>query len=313
MRHVPPANVLRIKQITEIVSVPMAIGFRETWGHQAMGFLFAVADDKFLVTVRHAVHDVVKRGGGLWIPSDKTGKAIPLTPKFFFLDADEFDLAIMKLPEEILTHLTAHRFGHCVDVASSHQPEGTPCIMQGILAVESRTWNRTVTSDDKLLRDCVFTGKITTVAQKSESINNDLQFLISADDCATSLVNTVTGELSEIQTPESFRGLSGAPVFMVDGNPLEPGWNPRFPRVLGFQSGFIELYEDKRSVMQVVRSDLLFALLREAFPSTHEIIQKLAPLQAVLFRAGRIASVDLARISSTTFSRRLDQPSGGLR
>jgi hypothetical protein len=116
---IPIENVKTARQLCEPVCVPIFIGKDHLDGHQAMGLLFAVADTHFPVTCRHAVHKVVARGAGLWVPDDNSPTAVPLTPKFHFGKSSLFDLAIMKLPDEFVNYFSAHRFARAVNTHSS--------------------------------------------------------------------------------------------------------------------------------------------------------------------------------------------------
>ena len=273
---VPIENTKTARELCEPVCVPIFIGKDDLYGHHAMGLLFAVADAHFLVTCRHAVHDVVARGAGLWIPDDNSPTAVPLTPKFHFGKNPLFDLAIMKLPDEFVDCLSAHRFARAVDTHSSHQPEGISCVMYGMLATESQTWDASVTPNDQKLQTTVFIGRTTTVESESEYIDDDFHFLISADIIVTN--SEPDGELRD--PPESFRGLSGTPVFAVNDNPFEPNWNAHDTKIIGIQSAVITLHQEKRIVMRVVRLEWMYHAIRELFPTVGETLDKLRPVTA---------------------------------
>lgn len=274
---VPIENAETAQQFCKPVCVPIFIGKDGTYGHQAMGLLFAVADSHFLVTCRHAVYDVVARGAGLWIPDDNSpGRAQALTPNFLFPNTSRYDLAVMKLPDRFVGYFSAHRFARAVETFSSYQPEGTSCVMFGMLATESETWGSNVSTGDEKLRPATFFGRTTTVGSDSEYIDECLHFLINADNL---VANSVTdGELRA--PPESFRGLSGTPVFAVNDNPFEANWNAHDYKIIGIQSSVITLHREKHVVMKVMRLEAMFSLIAQSFPSVAETLGKLQPVIA---------------------------------
>jgi hypothetical protein len=282
LRTIPPENVVAAKDLCAPVCVTMAVGLNGQYGHHAMGLIFAVADSHFLVTCQHAVHDVVSRGAGLWIQDDVSKKGVALTPKFFFLKSPLYDLAIMKLPEEFIPYFSEYRFARGVETHSSDQPVGISCAMYGVLATESQTWDKSVSKDDKCLKTVVFIGRTTTVEQESEYIDDRLHFLIGADQLAAAV--ETDGGNKQRDPPESFRGLSGTPVFAVNDNPFEPNWTPRDAKIIGIQSSVITLHRQERIVMRVIRIELMYALIAEVFPSVSETIEKLSSVSTIQIR-----------------------------
>ena len=274
-KPIPAENIKTARELCEPVCIPMFVGKDGTYGHHAMGLLFAVADSHFLVTCRDAVHDVVSRGAGLWIPDDSNyGKTVALTPKFHFSKSDMFDLAVMKLPEDFVGYFCEHRFARAIDTHSSFQPEGISCAMYGILATESETWNADVSKDEEKLKTTVFIGRSSTVETPDDYIDNDLHFLIGADN----LICNSEEDGREIDAPKSFRGLSGTPVFAVNDNPFEPNWNAHDCKIIGIQSSVVSLHQQKRIVMKVMRFEGVFYIIRQLFPTVAETLDKLAPI-----------------------------------
>ena len=272
---IPIENIGTAKRLCEPVCVELCVGVDGLFGHHAMAMLFAVADCHFLVTCRHAVHDVVSRGAGLWVADDsKPGKAFALTPKFHFAHSDLHDLAVMKLPDDFVRHFSSHRFARAIDTHSSFQPEGISCVMAGAVASECETWEADVTADDKKLKTTIFIGRTTSVASDSDYIDDNLHFLITADNLVANC--EPNGETRE--PPDSFRGLSGTPVFAVNENPFVENWNAHDCKIIGIQSAVIKLYKEKRVVMRVMRIEWMFDAIRQLFPSTAETLDKMIPI-----------------------------------
>lgn len=276
---IPTENFRTARMLCEPVCTPIFVGANDVYSHQAMGLLFAVADAHFLVTCRHAVCDVVQRGGGLWIPRDGSPEAVPLTPKFYFAKSSLLDLAIMKLPDEFVRCFSQHRFARAVDTHSSDQPEGISCVMYGVLATESQTWDASVTPDDPKLQTTVFIGRTTKTDADSDYIVDEYHFLISADNLVS--IDEMDGMPRE--PPKSFRGLSGTPVFAVNDNPFEPNWNAHDTKIIGIQSAVITLHQEKRVVMRVVRLELMYHAIRELYPSVGETLDKLKPINSIRY------------------------------
>jgi hypothetical protein len=114
------------------------------------------------------------------------------------------------------------------------------------------------------------------VVSDSEFIDDDFHFLISADNIVTN--SEPDGELREPPTP--FRRLSGTPVFAVNDNSFEPGWNAHDTKIIGIQSAVITLHQEKRIVSRVVRFEWMYHAIRELFPAVGETLDKLRPVTA---------------------------------
>lgn len=275
---IPQENFRLARGICDPVSVTIAVEYKSRFCHHAMGLLIAIADAHFLVTCRHAVNDVVSKGGGLWVCDDTSFTAKPLTATFLFAKDTRYDIAIMKLPEEFLPYFSLHKFARAVDTHSSIQPEGISCVMSGVLATESETWDCNVTHEDERLQYSAFIGRTTTVETTSDSIIDGLHFLVSADNLQTTLGDSKNEAARLVKGPASFRGLSGTPVFAVNENPFEPGWYPHDFKIIGIQSAVVDLYQEKRKVFRVMRIETVFHAIREAFPTVGETLDKLNPV-----------------------------------
>jgi hypothetical protein len=128
----------------------------------------------------------------------------------------------------------------------------------------------------------VFIGRTTTVEQESEYIDDRLHFLIGADQL--SAASETDGGTKRRDPLESFRGLSGTPVFAVNDNPFEPNWTPGDAKIIGIQSSVLTLHRQERIVMRVVRIELMYALIAELFPSVSETIEKLRSVSTIQIR-----------------------------
>ncbi len=136
LQPIPPENFKTAEAICKPFCTPILVGKDNVYGHHAMGLLFAVADAHFLVTCRHAVHDVVARGAGLWIPDDNSPTMVALTPKFFFVNSSLFDVAIMKLPDDFVNYFSAHRFARAID---THQCVSLKAFLASCMEISQRS------------------------------------------------------------------------------------------------------------------------------------------------------------------------------
>lgn len=233
-----------------------------------MGLLFAVAKSRFLVTCRHSVHDVVARGAGLWIRDDRTSTAVALTPEFLFLNSNRFDLAVAKLPDSFVECLSDHQFARGVDTDGSDKPVGTPCVMHGVLSGESRTWDDSVTSEDQCLRAFTYVGHVSEHSSTTDSIDSSIYFALHGE------------PLTRNADQRSYGGMSGTPVFAVNGNPFQPNWKPTDRRIIGIQSSVVSLHKLGITLMKVARIELLYSLLRTCFPSDAQTLDALTDVVA---------------------------------
>ena len=133
---------------------------------------------------------------------------------------------------------------------------------------------------------CAYIGRTTTVDRESEHIDDAIHFLSDADNFEWSR-ETNDGKSKLISPEQSIKGLSGAPVFAVNDNPFEPNWIAHDYRIIGIQSALITLYPTtcnptRRAVLRIVRIEVLFALIRELFPSVRELLDKLDGIEAII-------------------------------
>lgn len=284
--RLPAESIEAVRNICDPCSVQISIDKDGLFAHHSTGLLFAVGDHHFIATCRHSVHGVVAGNAGLWVGNDSTGKLDPLDVKFLYLKPDLWDLAIAKLPDRFAPCFSKHRFARASDTISSRQPTGISCAMYGALSSASGTWDSNVSSDDELIKMCAYIGRTTTVDRESEYIDDAIHFLSDADNFEWSR-ETNDGKSKLISPEQSIKGLSGAPVFAVNDNPFEPNWIAHDYRIIGIQSALITLRPTtcnptRRAVLRIVRIEVLFALIRELFPSVRELLDKLDGIEAII-------------------------------
>ena len=99
-----------------------------------------------------------------------------------------------------------------------------------------------------------------------EEFDGNIQFLICADNLTTTVGNEDGMVRSNLDS--SFEGLSGSPVYAVDGNPFLPDWNPVDTKIIGIQSTFIALESNlgNHDFMKVARIESACSVISTVFP-----------------------------------------------
>lgn len=176
-------------------------------------------------------------------------------------------MAVARLSDELASDLSSNRFVTQDDLFHSHQPLGIPCVIHGILSDLSSKWDFAVRKTDVRVKTASFIGRTTESKGLQESVDDKVHFLIYASNLVTANVSRKKMEMAELNA--TFGGLSGAPVFAVDGNPYEDNWNPVDTKVIGIQSGVVQLKKgiEYHEYMKIVRIEFLHYLLSEAFPT----------------------------------------------
>ena len=267
MKPIPHANSLLIEQICDPVSVAIAANRGDKFQHYAMGMLFAIDEDVFLVTCQHSIVDIVKTGEELWVSNASAKKAHRLVVDFHFPNIPALDIAVAKLPDYLVELLSPNRFVRQRDLFHSHQPLGIPCVMYGVLAELSRKWDRSVKTTDRRLKTTSFVGRTSAPPFANEMVDSEIHFLIYAGNTVSTDVGPTESKVSEFNA--SLRGLSGTPVFAVSGNPYEDGWQTDDTKIIGIQSSVVTFLEngEPHNYLKVIRIEFLHYMLSEVFPT----------------------------------------------
>ena len=254
-------------KLCDRISIGICAELNGRFQHHAMGFLLVVADAHFLVTCRHSVTAVLHTEVAIRIGPDRNGKANLFTGTFHYPENEENDVAIARLPKYVVDAFGTDRFASFSDIHSSRLPVSTPCVMSGSLRDLSEKWDADVSQTDPKLKVLTYFGVTSEIPTPVPQFNNDLQFVIGADNAVVNS-GTVSSWKVVDKLDASYLGISGTPVFAVDGNPFKDGWSPYDVKVIGVQSAFMELETGPavQKFMRVSRIESVCTVINEVFP-----------------------------------------------
>ena len=124
-----------------------------------------------------------------------------------------------------------------------------------------------MSTEDVRLKPLTFFGRTTTTPCPIAEFDNELHFLISADNLVATR-DTANGR-ERFVNRSSYRGMSGSPVFAVDGDPFQTNWKPVDTKIIGIQSSFFTLERgpDSYSFMKVCRIEKVWSVVKAVFPN----------------------------------------------
>ena len=263
---IPTQNYSIATRLCERTTVGIHAELNGNFQHHTMGFLLSLGGEFFLITCRHTIVNILDTGVELWIGRNSAGKALRLTGTFHYPKSPSNDAAIIRLPPGAADFFGTERFAKFDDLCHSKQPIGIPCVMHGALRDLSRKWDMSITSDDNRLMTVTYFGRTTTTPVSIGQLDDKMQFLICADNLVTTIGNENRMVRSELNA--SFEGLSGTPIYAVDGDPFLPDWNPVDTKIIGIQSTFIGLESafGNYDFMKVTRIESACSVISEAYP-----------------------------------------------
>ena len=263
---IPFNNHTIAKELCDRVSVGIHAERNGVFQHHTMGFLLALPPVSFLVTCRHTIVNVLDSGIELWIGPDDKLKGHRFRGTFHFPKNPVDDVAIAMLPNHVARSFSPHRFARLDDLNHSKQPKGTPCVLAGDLRDLSQRWDFSVLTTDSKLKMVTFFGLTAKPPTCVSSFDEKLHFSIGANNTKTKHGNK--NEWKERDLDASYEGLSGTPVFAVDGDPFRSGWNPVDTKIIGVQSSFMELDSKvgNDKLLKVARIESVCGVVSTAFP-----------------------------------------------
>ena len=234
--------------------------------HHTMGFLLALSSSNFLITCRHTIMNVLNTNVELWIGPDDKHKAHRLLETFHFPENPLNDVAITLLPDNVARSFGPDRFACFEDLHNSKLPSGTPCVLSGNLRDLSQRWDFSVLSSDTKLKAATYFGQTAKSPVCEGRLDEKLHFVIGANAAKTKHGNQDEWKSGDLNA--SYEGLSGTPVFAVDGNPFRPGWNPVDTKIIGVQSSFMEFESvaGNDKLLKVSRIESVRDVLSTVFP-----------------------------------------------
>jgi hypothetical protein len=241
--------------------------------HQfATGALFQVADQRFVVTAAHAIRIAAGHGKTIGITCGSnsfmsaSGNWICSEPFQYGSVEDPFDIAVYRIPDELVPRFNRQRFIQLSEVNFDVLSSGVFVLFgyPDIWAVPSRS------DDEKLkIKPLEYTaigygGNLASL----EGYQPKLHFLLDADSKGISLSDGSRTELrkgdgSPAAFPRDLKGISGCPVWLVGDQRVPAGdWQSLPVGLAGVQTG---VYQES-GVIRVTRWIAVTTLIHEVFP-----------------------------------------------
>jgi len=240
--------------------------------HFATGALFQVGDQRFVVTAAHSIRIAEGAGKTIGITCGSnsfvavSGNWICSAPFQYGSVADPFDVAVYRLPDELVPRFNSQRFIQLSEVNFDVPTSGVFVLFgfPGIWVAPSRN------DDEKLIIKPLeytaisYSGDLATI----EGYQPKLHFLLDADSKGISLSDGSRAEIhkrdgSPAAFPRDLKGISGCPVWLVgDQNIATGNWHNVRVGVAGVQSA---VYQESGAI-RVTRWIAVTTLIHEAFP-----------------------------------------------
>jgi hypothetical protein len=252
--------------------VSIVLSSEKTLHQFATGTLFRVADQRFVVTAAHAIRKASGHGKTIGITCGSnsfvsaSGNWICAEPFQYDSVEDPFDIAIYRIPDEIVPRFNTQRFIQLSQVNFEAVSSGVFVMFgyPGIWAVPSKN------DDEKLkIKPLEYTaigygGDVSSL----EGYQPKLHFLLDADSKGISLSDGSRAELqkrdgSPATFPRDLHGISGCPVWMIGDQHIPAGdWQSLPLGLAGVQTG---VYQGS-GVIRVTRWIAVTTLIHKAFP-----------------------------------------------
>lgn len=238
----------------------------------ATGSLFQVADQQFVVTAAHSLRIAAVYGKTIVIScgSDSfmspSGDWICSAPFQYGSVEDPLDIAVYRIPDELVARFNRQRFIQLSEVNFDVLPSGVFVLFAypGIWAAPSR-------SDDEKLK--IKPLEYTAIAYSRdlaavEGYQPKLHILLDADSKEITLSDGSRTELrkgdgSQAVFPKDLKGISGCPVWLVGDQRVPIGdWQSLPVGLAGVQTGVFQ----ESGAITVTRWIAVTTLIHEAFP-----------------------------------------------
>jgi len=241
--------------------------------HQfATGILFQVAEYRFVVTAAHSIRIASAYGKSIGVTSGAnsftsiTGDCVSTAPFQYGSVEDPFDIAVYRIPNELIPRFQSQRFIQLGDV--SFDAPGSAvfvlCGYPGIWSVPSRHNDEKVTIKPLEYTAIQYGGS----PKQIEGYQPRLHIILDANSEGTTLIDGSRGQFfkpngSLAAFPRDMKGISGCPVWLIGDHRLPlTHWDNMPVRVVGIETC---VYQET-GVIRATKWIAVTTLIHEAFP-----------------------------------------------